>query len=291
MVRELKGRTTVMDSRKELLSNIRLVAPALGKGDLLPALANLWFQNGSVLAYDDIVAISTACKLDIEGGLDGTKVPAILERSGKVDHKLTFTIFKQEVQIKVGRARLTSPIMEAGRVPFVMPEPEGPWLQFVDREQLAKALAHCLQFVGHDVQRPEWYGVVLEADQKELYIYTGDAQITVEALVALKEPAKFRIILPKKFCEQIVAHPHAHLEIHETYALLSSNKVRVWGRPMINDETPPLNQKDIVASAVAKTSTAAPYPEWFSDHDEMGGDLDDEDSDDATASPSVASQR
>ena len=68
--------------RTELLANLKVVAPALGKGDLVPALACLWFDGQRVLAYDDHIGISAPCAAGIHGGLNGALLLPFLERSG-----------------------------------------------------------------------------------------------------------------------------------------------------------------------------------------------------------------
>lgn len=239
-----------------------MVAPALGKGDLVPALACLWFDGQRVLAYDDHIGISAPCAAGIHGGLNGALLLPFLERSGLKEIDI---IVKDTVTFTMGsgkdQARLKLSLMDKGHAPFIMPKPKGTTTTG-DAKQFGAALKHCLKSVGNDVSRPEWFGITLEVKDKSLWMYSGTGQTLVRAEVQLHSKPKFkRTILPAAFCEQLLAHAKdkkAQLEIHDDHAMLSSGDILVFGRAIAAEEA--LDMWDIVETALAKGGDYIPTP-------------------------------
>jgi hypothetical protein len=223
--------------RKDLLAALKRVSPAIGRGDLLPQLAHLWFDGANVSAFDDTISISTPCPIALEGGVNGTTLLTTVDRSNVRDFELKTTA--SAATFKLGaRINLKLPVMPLDQRQFVMPSPSAKAVIDVDRQQFNAALKFCLQSVGHDVSHPEWSGITFEVVGSDLHIYSGYSQVLVQAVVPLgTKPTKFkRTILHEKFCAQVLAYPDAALELHDDHGLLDQKGViRVFGRSLSSD--------------------------------------------------------
>lgn len=246
--------------RAEFLSALKRVSPALGRGDLLPQLAHLWFANGSVSAFDDNISISTPCAADFEGGVNGALLLAATDRSTTKELELKVT--KQAVTFQFGsRINLKLGVMELDQRQFIMPAPEPKADLKVDRKVFNHALKFCLQSVGHDVTHPEWCGITFEVSGSSLHIYSGYSQVLVQATVPLKSKPKFkRVILHEKFCAQVLDYPDAAIELHDDRGMLHKEGiVQVFGRALTG--TGGLDLAEMINVARERAKDPVPMPD------------------------------
>lgn len=252
--------------RQILLEALKRVSPALGRGDLLPQLACLWFDRETVSAFDDNISIRTPLATELEGGVDGTLLTQAIDRTKvkEVEVKLSGS----SVTFKSGkRSNLKLGIRSIDERTFEIPKAVDGTVLVVDREVFHTALKFCLQSIGHDVTHPEWCGVTFEAAGGDLKLYSGYSQVLVQATVKLKGKPKFkRAILHEKFCQQVLAYPDAKLEVHDDYALLYQDDdggkrpaVNVFGRALASAGG--LDLGDMVLIATDRAKAFVPMPD------------------------------
>lgn len=218
--------------RVSFLESLKRVTPALGRGDLLPALAHLWFDGRDVSAFDDNISISAPCETPFEGGIDGVMLTRFTERA--FGDEVEVKIDKQAAVFNATRSDVKFAILDLEHRQFEMPSRNKKAVLQLNKKHLHTQLKFCMQSLGHDVQSPEWCGVTMEVIGDELHVFSGYSQVLARAVIPMEtKPTKFkRIILHEKFCQQILAYPKADLEVSDSHALLcdAETGVTVFGR-------------------------------------------------------------
>ena len=228
---------------KDFKAAIETAGEALGRGDLNPHLAKLWFDGETVSAWDDNVAIQTVCPFTLVGWVDGDKLKQLTGKATTSNEgEVKFTTTNKAQMIKIGRSTLTvqvAPLEDRG---FVMRKPDPTATIRVDPKLLIPALEFVLPCVGQSLEKPEYHGVTFaNQDGADLLIYAGQPQVLAEVKVPLKANPKNKfeyVVLPEKFCRQIIKHygkKGAVLELNNSTAtasggLLTHPDITVFGR-------------------------------------------------------------
>lgn len=242
-------------SREELARVAALVRPALASKDYIPALTCIRFDGGEATAYNDVTAIGALCTLDIERCVPGDFLIRAMGTFGGAD-----VVFERgadaSMVLKSGRSTLKTPTLDAAEFPFAWPgEDEGEGMP-LDRA-IVRAIERCLVSVGSNPAHPAQMGVTLESDGGRAVLYSTD-NYTVsrcDSGAKVKLPGDAPVILPRFFCEQLVALCKAHPEAKLTLVLLDGAVlVEVGERARILTKTPvdlvPLDFPRIVSKHV-----------------------------------------
>lgn len=262
-----------------LLKTLEIVSPAIGRADVSPQLANLWFDGKYVTGFDDTVAITTNCELPIEGGVKGALLLSLLSKHDS-DREIIVSQNGEVLDLAIGKrtkAKLAIESLDARGFPTEESMPSA--VIKCNKGKFLRAMEHCVKCVGTDISKPEYFGITLEAEQFEgaIALYSGDTSTLVEAVVPIKStPAFKQVVLPVKFCQQLLKYypdKDATLEVIETpaskskdgrpnngYALLKTPYVTVYGRnllitPSEGDSTP-----DFFERALKAATTFMPMP-------------------------------
>lgn len=190
--------------RKQLAEKLARVKPALASNDLIPALTHLWFSDGEVMAYNDAIALSTPCDVDISGMVPGAKLLALLATSRAKE--VEFAAGDDEVSIKAAAVRIKLPLLPIDQPLFEMPEIEGDEALPASSADFIAAVEECLRSVINDPSVPDQLGVTVIPGKKALRLYsTNGATISsVTVPTAAKVEITRRVVLPQQFCEQLV---------------------------------------------------------------------------------------
>ena len=228
---------------KEFREAIELAGEALGRGDLNPQLAKLWFDGSTVAAWDDNIAIKAACPFALEGGVDGELLTRLVARA--TGEEVAATTKASATVFKIGASSLKVDVRPLEERTFSIYKPNPKAAIKVDPELLKPALEHVLSCVGQSLEKPEYHGVTfaLGTGGKDLLIYAGQPQVLVEAMVPLqaKPASNFDyVVLHEKFCRQVVKHcgkEGAIVELHNAVdpnsgGLLVHPDITVFGRSM-----------------------------------------------------------
>ena len=219
---------------------IETAGEALGRGDLNPQLAKLWFDGSTVSAWEDNVDIQTVCPFEFEGGVDGARLKQLVAKaSGK---EVALVAKNNTTAFKIGRSTLTVQVAPLDDRGFMMRKPDPTAVVDVDPKLLKSALEYVLKCVGQSLEKPEYHGVTFAIQGANgLKIYAGQPQVLAEVAVPLKAKPKNKfdyVVLPEKFCQQLIKHygkKGAVLELHNSTAnasggLLVHPDITVFGR-------------------------------------------------------------
>ncbi len=196
----LEERTVI--NRVDLVELLKRVEPALSAKNFIEVFSCFCFKKQTVTAFDDIVAISSPCHLEVEGGLRGKVLIDFVHAARGVDVAVEVGEDGNEAVIRSGRSRLTMPLL--GMDDFIFEFPETPGVELPVTEEFLNAFGQCLLSVGTDPSHPWRLGVTVSFDQTGVTFYSSDTTtITTRRLempVAKKLVGR-SFIFPPRFSE------------------------------------------------------------------------------------------
>lgn len=189
-------------NRAKLLQTLNLVRAALASQPYIPALTHFAFDGETVVAYNDITAISIRCSTELELCLPGDLLLKALNNLS-ADEVLISKPDSSSVVLASGRSKLKLPSLPLNDFPFNFPNDDCD--SFDLTSSLLKGIEVCLISVSNDPTHPAQMGVTIEDDGR---IFSTDnftiSQYRSESK-SIKLPGEIPIILPTFFCNQLVA--------------------------------------------------------------------------------------
>lgn len=191
-------------NRQALLSALKTAAPALGdEGSALPALSHFCFEDDTLLAYNDVVAVIVGFKTGLTLGLHGSTLLGLLgsTRAEDIDLKV-----KGSVATIVGAGRTELPVLDKADFVFTLPEHE-PILSVPLSQEIRDAIEVCLISVAEDSLRPEYNGVTLRIGKSGTVLFSTDNNTATRyEPTAAKVPARkdAALVLPKVAADMIL---------------------------------------------------------------------------------------
>lgn len=236
--------------RTEVLDTLSVVHPALAANDLIPVLSHYWFTGDRVMAYNDVIAISTNMETDFAGALKASMLHGHLSKAdGK---EVEFKVKGDDVTVKAGRSSLKIPMMPVESFLFEFPEVEESDRIKVDIESMVNAFEVCLQSLGKHISEPERRGITfIPSDEKELELFSTDSVTMSKATLRTKSAHKLRshFTLSEAFCRvalKLLARKGASkskLYFDDTFSYLElPDGTQLYGR-LVDDPSPPDFQK------------------------------------------------
>lgn len=222
--------------RDAMLKALEMVAPALGRQELRPQMANLWFDGKYVSAFDDLLGLRAPCTFGVEGGMLGAKLISMIGLT-ETTRDVLADVEDSNVTVKIGGlTKVKMHVMPAEMRDFRMDKADKTAVVDLDMAQLLIAVEQCIKSAGQDLGRPENYGITFLAEPEQLVICSGYKDVLVKTTVPVKSPPKFRrVVLHPSFCAQLVRHgglKGAVLELHDTKAVLQHPDVWAYGRAL-----------------------------------------------------------
>jgi DNA polymerase III sliding clamp (beta) subunit (PCNA family) len=206
--------------REDLVAVLKKVAPALSGKELIPIFSCLCFGEKSVHAYDDVVAMQFPLQCGIRGGVRGS---LLLGWLGQVAAKeLEITQEGDNVIIKAGRAKLTTPIMGEDTFLFSPPDRSKATERELDEDFLG-ALTKVSVSIGRDPSHPWRLGVTIVFSETGTLFYASDN--TTACRVKIGKPTEEGAtiaVLPPRFVELLAdvgkADPPTKLYLSKSWA-------------------------------------------------------------------------
>jgi hypothetical protein len=193
--------------RKELVDILDVTKPALASKDLIEELTQFWFKGDCVYAYNDIIGLQHPLKTDFVGGLRGSLLLGLLDKSRAKDihiEPLQNGEDQKEMLIRAANTRLTLALLDDSRALWEIPSFDKA-KSVVFGKSFLEVIESVLVSVGGDTSVPDQLGVTIEPNNKFLDFYTTDSLCISWARLPLPENYNCgRIILPEVFCEQLL---------------------------------------------------------------------------------------
>jgi hypothetical protein len=242
-----------------LLQTLNAVKPAIGT-QLVRQLAHLWFDNGTVTTFNDIIGLSAPCAVPLAAGVPA-KVIEFLEASRELDDIVIKVDAKGGLTLRLGKAKLDIETLPLSDRIFEMPVPVEPFTMsqgLLDALRTAQ-LSMPEKFIGNDV-----VGITLVREGSELAAYATDAKSISWSRVPLPKKCMIeREVLSRPFVTEVLRHcqPGAFMEIAPDHALaVAESDVQIFGRLI----APPkqLDFAGVIGQAVGDAhNRAVPMPE------------------------------
>lgn len=198
------GKDLTMD-RATLLRAATLVRPALAERAYIPALTHIALDGSWATAYDDALAISVQCDTDFNCLVPGLLFMQSLSSFGSKE------VLVQEgegahIVLRGGRGRVKLPTLQPEAFPLQWPrDPIG---TVTIEGDMLKAMERCLISVNTDATQPAQMGITLDSneDGHAVFFSTDNNSISrAQCAPKIKLPGDVPIILPRRFCEQLLA--------------------------------------------------------------------------------------
>lgn len=189
--------------RKELLESLKLVEPALARDPPTPVLSHLCFEDGTVTAFDDMVALRAPCGcLDIHGAVPGEKMISLLSMSRVKE--MTAEVADDTLQLKLGRTRINLTMLPPTDFLFREPECTGPDL--VLKEAIIRVLKLASRSVDKEASSGSRFGITMVFGKKKMTVYASDSFTIFRAVLDHTSPklAGTSLILPERFYKQLL---------------------------------------------------------------------------------------
>lgn len=237
--------------RKELISIMQTVEPAIASTTFVPVLSHFWFTGKRVMAFNDHIAISMRCETEFVGAVPRTLLALLTTTPAE---EIEMQVKERTLQIKAASSRFKLAIMGKEDFLFKMPKMKSNEPIGVDASRFVQAMETCMYSVGTDTSRADHLGVTMIEEAGKLLLFATDQETISHAAVPLKGSLGIkRVILPADFCRQflVLAKGAASikLELAEDYVLFRDGPVMLYGRLVEPDN--PLNFKGVLQQEIS----------------------------------------
>lgn len=193
--------------RKELISLVNMVRPAISGQDFIPVLACVCFDSGEVYASNDVMRIATEDTVDFpyDGAVPGERLLKVLN-SFSTKH-VALQLEKGTITIGTGKSSVNLPFY--GEDAFINDPVEGDaLLTHVIDKRMIEGIKLCLISIGQDAMHPEHMGIQLSDIDGALYMHSTDNVTASQFMVSkdfFEDDSFIPAVMPEMFCRQIVA--------------------------------------------------------------------------------------
>lgn len=178
-------------NRSELVRTLELIKPALATTNMVPVFQSFIFDQGTVAAYNDSIAIVGPSEFEVPCGIHGLTLLGLLSNSSVEEFDVKFD--KEIITLKLGKTVSKLPFNPEEN--FIFKEPTDKWAAKVPiNTQFIEALTMCLETVSVDTTQTALLGITLQGDK----IYSCDSDSLTR--VKLKQGAKGRVLMSTQFC-------------------------------------------------------------------------------------------
>lgn len=182
-------------NRAELVKTLELVKPALATTNMVPIFQCFNFNEGSVSAYNDTIAIVGPSEFEWACGIHGATLLGLISNS-KVDD-LDINLDRDTAIIKLGKT--VSKLPSQSYEDFIFEIPDDKWdFKIPFTEGFANALSMCLETVSTDETQPKLHGISIKGDR--MFSCNGDTITRVQ----LKNGVKSQVLMPTPFCSAVL---------------------------------------------------------------------------------------
>jgi DNA polymerase III sliding clamp (beta) subunit (PCNA family) len=189
-------------NREGFLKSINLVRPALSSQAFIPSLTHVAFNDGMVMAYNDITAIGVECSFDRNICLPGDFLIKLLGNLS-ADEVVVQDVDKSSLQFSGGRSKLKIPYLPIDDFPFHLSSDDSTYTINITPD-IITGIEKCLISVGSDPTHPAQMGVTLESGGT-LYSTNNFSISRYRTKEDIKLEGDVPVIFPTFFCHQLIA--------------------------------------------------------------------------------------
>lgn len=192
--------------RKQLVDDLSLVKPALGRGAFVPVLSHFCFDGETVTAYDDVVAITVRCRVPVECAVPADLMLKMLASFKSNDVRMDLE--NSNLVMICGDSKVKFPALSPDSFIFKRGDAFKGKSNFsidVDSDFIS-GIQSCLVSVGADPAHPEQLGVTILSGEEVVGMYSTDnLTLSTYDITGFDVPAGVNVILPTAFCKNLIA--------------------------------------------------------------------------------------
>jgi len=250
-------------NRIELVKTLELVKPALATTNMIPIFQCFTFDQGTVSAYNDQIAIIGPTDFDVGGSvaIHGNTLLGLLSNSSVKEAE--FAQKGNEVIVTMGKSVSKLPFQPEEN--FLFHEPEEAWrFKLPYTENFNEAIRLCLETVSVDTTQTGLMGITLEDNL--MYSCNGDCLTRIK----LKSKSKDRVLMPTAFCEAAtklwatLEMTSGTLYFNDEWVMVDFEEWLVFGRVLEISE--PIDFVQLIKKTVkGGIPPCYPFPDGFSE--------------------------
>ncbi len=200
--------------REEFLELLQTLAPAVASEGAIVEKYHLWFDGKFAYAYNGGMGIRVVWKSELNGGVLGAPLIAILKSSSAKEVSLEQSGI--QLVVKLGRAKVTLPMLEPDRNPWPVGHTVGSarsgqvwgWSDPLPKvayttsltEELITGLQQASVIKRSKPERTEHYGITIFPAKDDIELYTTDSVSLAQIVAKVKLPkALSKTLLPFGF--------------------------------------------------------------------------------------------
>jgi DNA polymerase III sliding clamp (beta) subunit (PCNA family) len=194
-------------NRIETTEALKKASPALANNGIVPALECFLFEEKTITAYNDVLAIQLPCASGVSGIVQGKPLISYLNSLSAEEVKIS----KKDSNITffVGKARLKLPISPVEDYPFTFPDDNIPeCIELPIDKVFLNALRKASISMGLDPAQPWRLGVTILFAKNKMFLFASNnitvTQVTLD-LEAPKELIGTAVVLPPKFVTTLLS--------------------------------------------------------------------------------------
>lgn len=191
-------------NRSELLAALSAVKPALNDKSTMDELACVWFEDGAVSAYNDVIGIQVPVDTFFTGGLRGSLVTGLMETA--TSDRVDIAIKGEKITMKAGSAKINLAMLPSRRQIWHAPEvnddawfkPSATFIQALERVMVSTVKASSV---------PDQMGVTFILHDNGLSLYSTDNGTISWGQVGIDDFPDIpvdRALVPTVFCDQLL---------------------------------------------------------------------------------------
>jgi DNA polymerase III sliding clamp (beta) subunit (PCNA family) len=189
-------------NRKDFLTALQTVEPALETRDLVPLLRLLWFDGRTVRATDGNLGIEAPCITEFKGGLPGKPLIGFIDSLGRDkinieeedDKSITFVSDKSRIRLPL--ETITKSVW-----PFTLGNAEPEAVLSLDAEW-RQALEFSMLSVSTTAEQEQRRGVTFSGTEQKLNLYSTDGASIAWAQMAVAEWGLDDFTIPGEFVKE-----------------------------------------------------------------------------------------
>lgn len=157
---------------KDLRNKLKSIAPALSTKDFVEVMKCLCFEEGVVIAFDDVLTMSVPIESPIRGGIAGK---ALTDFLGVCTSKeVQIEADENEARFKSGRSKIALPCLPMGDFLHQWPEADEESVKIKTPKALVDTIAQSLPTMGTDPTQSGHFGVTLQISKGDAVCYSSD---------------------------------------------------------------------------------------------------------------------
>jgi hypothetical protein len=160
--------------KKELVSHLEMLEPALAQKAIIEAMVCVWFDGSYMFGFNDSLGVAIPFKTDFKGGVRCEQLLGFLDKS-RARYVNVELLNDKELHLSIGKGFQSNlMLLEMEYAPWAVPE-FNVQDSFIITQDFLRGLENVLVSVGNDTSLPDTLGVTLHVVEDTVNFYSTTA--------------------------------------------------------------------------------------------------------------------